>query len=252
MKVTLSAWQKLYLGIGAALIEPRGILFAFLALLLWGLFYWAYPLPLAWPVGTAVAYGLVVYIAVFSLPDYKKYPWYLASKAREGRRLASYWFLRFNHRILNFTERNLPDVRQDLFIKNRALQLVKEREGQHVPQGLLTFTILKRAVSLTSGEIRYLWARKTQAVEIKSQVDRLRAELEKAETFLDGYLRYLITSYYNLPPETRALVTEYEEESLWKRMERYPRTSKLLAWIILGIAGLFLFVLFGESIPFFP
>ncbi len=233
--------------------EYRGVFIASMILLLWGVFSWSYRLPLAWPVGTAIVYGFIVYVAVFSLLDDKKYPWFLALKAEQSGRLASFWFWRFHYWILSFTKRNSPDVRQDLFIKNRALRLMKEGRGEDVPRGLPTFAVLERAVSLTFQNIRYIWTRKTQRSKIKSQVAKLRAEFEKAETetFLDGYLRYLITTYVNLPPETRALVTEYEEESLWKRIEQYPRTSKLLAWIILVIAGLLLFVLLGESIPFF-
>ncbi len=254
MEVTLSAWQRLYLGLGAALTEGRGVLFASLLFLSWVLSFWSSNLPLAWPVGTAIVYGLTLYGAVLSLLDGKKYPWFLALKAEQSGRFASFWFRRFHFWILAFIKRNLPDTRQDLFIKNRALWLMKEGSGKDVPQGLPTFAVLERAVSLTFQNIRYIWTRKTQRSKIKSQVAKLRAEFEKAETetFLDGYLRYLITTYVSLPPETRALVTEYEEESLWKRMELYPRTSKLLAWIIAVIALTLLFVLFGESIPFLP
>ncbi len=252
MKVTVSAWQRVHLGIGAALSEPWGIVFILFAFFIWGLTYWDSGLPLGGPVAAATTYLLIVgFAAILSLDD-RRYPWYLAWKASQGGGLASYWFYRFSHRIVKFVRRNLPSVRQDLLIKNHALQLVRKRNEKLASEVLPTFTILDRTITLTLHQIRYLLARGTQATVIMSHIDVLNAELEKADTFLDGYLRYLITSYYNLPSGTRALVNEYEEPSLWKRMELYPGTSKLLVWLFVVIVGTVLFFLFGESIPFFP
>lgn len=252
MKTDLSFWQRTYFIVSAALTEPRGILFVFFFFLAWGFVSWDNNLPLQWPVATTTAYAFVTYFAGLFLLDDKAYPWYLGWKAQQGRKLAPYWFSRFNYRILRFVRRYTPSTRQDLFIQNRALQVAKEHGIQLAPDEAPTHRILARAMSLVVDEGTYLKSGKTQRTQIRAHVGRLKTELNKAETPLDGYLRHLIILYLNLSPETRTLVQSHEEESVWRRLDRHPTLSSLFARILAPVIVAFVLYFLGLLNPFQP
>ncbi len=221
------------------------------------------------PFVAGLGYSLLLLAAMLLGVYQDEYPWFLAwwtgMRPATGRLLSkAYSFRKFRYRLSRAVRRSTLWVDRDLFVRTHAYKVApdvfsvddpegvgggehtltaKDRPGLH--EFVRAFNLrVNQAVELTHGE--------AQSKAIDTEVEALRERISEAEaqTYLDGYLRYLVKVYLDYPPVVREMM--YGPTRFRALLARLPQYQPMLKFIATLLGGLLVYAILRAPLRFWP